>query len=119
MIRGWIRCRRPVPAAVGELIVKHMSAVRKCCWLVLFGGLSWIIILTTSYFGPQRNEVIMSRFALGGYLPPGQSLTRDQIWSPVSRILDENRQDYRQICFVSILTGIAAVGIAVIPQRKS
>ena len=99
--------------------VRHMSVARKCCWLVLFGGLSWIMILTASYFGPQPNEAIMSRFALGDYLPPGQSVPREQIWSPVSRILTEDRQDYRQICFVSVLSGIAAVGISIIPRRKS
>jgi hypothetical protein len=96
-----------------------MSVARQICWLVLFGGLSWIIILTASYFGPTPNEAIMSRFALADYLPPGQSLAREQIWSPVSRILTEDRQDYRQICFVSLLTGIAAVGIAIIPRRNS
>jgi len=77
------------------------------------------MILTASYFGPQPNEAIMSRFALGDYLPPGQSVPREQIWSPVSRILTEDRQDYRQICFVSVLSGIAAVGISIIPRRKS
>jgi hypothetical protein len=97
-----------------------MNLMRKVCWLVLLGGLSWIFILTTSYFGPQPNEAIMVRFAnSGAYLPPGQSFTREQIWSPVSRILTDDRQEYRQICFVSLLSGIAAMGIAIIPQRKS
>jgi len=97
-----------------------MNVARKFCWVVLFGGLSWVIILTAAYFDPPVTDPLMVMFLKSGaYLPDGDTFTRIQIAPPVYRILEADRQDYRQICFVCLLSGIAALGIAIIPRRKS
>jgi hypothetical protein len=54
----------------------------------------------------------------GDYLPDGDTFTRMQIAPPVYRILEADRHGYRQICFLSLLSGIAALGIAIIPRRN-
>jgi hypothetical protein len=99
-----------------------MNVARKFCWVVLFGGLSWIILVSAWYFDdPESSSLdpIQSNFFQSGdYLPPGNTLDRGKLGPPVHRLLEADRHDYRRICFVGLATGVAALGIALIPRRK-
>jgi hypothetical protein len=96
-----------------------MKSARTLCWMVLFGGLSWVIILTAGYFDPPATDMLLMKFLKSGaYLPVGDTFTTIQVAGPVGRILEEDRQGYRQIFFVSLASCIAALGVALIPRQK-
>jgi len=96
-----------------------MKNARILCWIVLFGGLVWIIILTVGYFDPPETDPLTMRFLKSGdYLPAGDTFTTTQVAGSVSKILEVDRQNYRQICFISLAIGVAAFGIVLIPRRK-
>ena len=99
-----------------------MNVARKFCWVALFGGLSWIILVSAWYFeNPESSSVdplFFNFLKSGDYLPPGDTLTRREIGPPVYRLLESDRQDYRRICFASLATGVAALGITLFPRRK-
>jgi hypothetical protein len=100
--------------------IDRFALIRRLCWVVLFSGLIWNIVLTLDYFDPPATDPLMVRFVKSGdYLPSGDTFTVRQIVPPVSRILEEDRRSYRWVFFVSVLGLAAAVVVAAIPRRTS
>jgi hypothetical protein len=99
--------------------VRHMSIARQICWFFLFAGLVCVLGFTLNYFDPPATDPLMMRFLKSGqYLPAGDTFSITQVAGSVSRLLEVDREGYRHMFFASLVSFIAALGLALIPRKK-
>ena len=97
-----------------------MNFARKICWFFLFAGLVCVLLFTLDYFDPPVTDQMMIRFVKSGeYLPAGEMFSLSEVTRSVSRLLEADRDGYRHIFFASLVSFVAALGLALIPRKQS
>jgi len=84
-------------------------------------SLGGILVTTLNYVDPPVTDPLLFGFIKSDrYLPAGDSISRVELYSPVQKLLADDRRDYRSIMFLSGVALISALGmfISSVSRRK-
>jgi hypothetical protein len=73
------------------------------------GGIAFI---TLNYVDPPVTDPLVFGFVKSNrYLPQGDSFRREELYSPLSKLLAEDRQGYSSILYLSGVALLSALGL--------
>ena len=80
-----------------------------CC---LLAALAAIAVLTVSYVDPPITDPLVFGFVKSDkYLPAGDTIRRVELYSPVQKLLADDRRAYRSVLWLSGVAVLCALGL--------
>lgn len=79
------------------------------CLLLSLGA---IAVITLSYVDPPITDgLVFSFIKTNGYLPPGDTINRVELYAPVTKLLEADRRGYKTVLFFAGVALLSAVGL--------
>ena len=95
-----LRSRPPV--GVAQLWIVRHSMFRILSFGCLLVSVAAIAVMTLNYVDPPITDPLLFGFVKSDrYLPAGDSISRTELYSPVQKLLADDRRAYRSILFLS------------------